>query len=180
MKISRQYISGNGVKWILPFLLFTLLPVMANAQIKFGYCSYDEAMKALPEYTTVQNRMSMLESQYGTETKRAEREFNRKYEQFLEGINEFAPAIRQKRQVELQELMEKNVAFRKEAARLLEAAKRDAYLPLKDKVAAVMQKIGAERGYAFILNTDNNACLYIDKAMGEDITLIVKDALNAQ
>lgn len=105
MKISRQNLSGNGVKWILPFLLFTLLPVMASAQIKFGYCSYDEAMKALPEYATVQNRLNTLESQYGTETKRAEREFNRKYEQFLEGINEFAPAIRQKRQVELQELM---------------------------------------------------------------------------
>ncbi len=180
MKISSQNLSGNGVKWILPLLLFILLPVMANAQIKFGYCSYEEAMKALPEYATVQNRLNILESQYGTETKRAEREFNRKYEQFLEGINEFEPAIRQKRQVELQELMEKNVAFRKEAARLLEAAKRDAYLPLKEKVTSVMEKIGAERGYAFILNTDNNSCLYIDKAMGEDVTMIVKDAVNAQ
>ncbi len=49
--------------------------------------------------------------------KRATDEFNLKYEAFLDGLKDFAPAIRMKRQAELQELMEKNMAFKQEAAR---------------------------------------------------------------
>ena len=45
-------------------------------------------------------------------------------------------------------------------------------------VAELMgQKIGKERGYAVILNTDSNACPYIDTTIADDITTIVKDAL---
>ncbi|MFW9607766.1 MAG: OmpH family outer membrane protein, partial [Prevotella sp.] len=38
--------------------------------------------------------------------------------------------------------------------------------------------IGDQRGYAFILNTDNDAVPYINNASGEDISAIVKDVIN--
>ena len=75
------------------------------------------------------------------------------------------------------ELMEKNMAFKNESLRLLAAADTDAYAPLKSKLAAALQKIGHDRGYAFIINTDNEAAPYVDPSMGEDISTIVKDAV---
>ena len=109
--------------------------------------------------------------------KRVEDEFNKKYEQFLDGQKDFAPSILKKRQAELQELMEKNLAFKEEAKRLLKQAEEEAYAPLRLKLSEVLRGIGDARGYAFILNTDNDAVPYISSVVGEDISSLVKDTL---
>jgi outer membrane protein len=85
--------------------------------------------------------------------------------------------ILQKRQAELQELMQKNIAFKADAERLLTQAEKDAMAPVTEKMKTALQKIGKERGYAVILNTDSNACPYIETTIADDITTIVKDAL---
>jgi len=154
-----------------------LLPFLADAQVKFGYFSYDDAFRSMPEYAIAQANLNDLRSKYDAETKRVEEEFNRKYEEFLEGQSDFAPTILQKRQTELQELLKKNVAFKAEASKLLQQAEVDAYAPLRDRLAKVLQTIGSREGYTFILNTDGDACPYIDPTMGEDVTEKVKEAL---
>ena len=73
--------------------------------------------------------------------------------------------------------MEKNIAFKKESERLLKQAEADAINPLKAKLSQALKRIGAERGYAFILNTDGEAVPYVDSSMGENITSVVIDAL---
>ena len=166
------------LKKVLLFYLFAFLPYCASAQTKFGYCSYQNAFKSMPEFAIAERNLESLKSQYNAELKRVEQEFNKKYEEFLEGIDVFAKPIRQKRQAELQEMMERNIQFKQDAKRLLEAAEKDAYLPLKTKMAKALSKIGQERGYAFILNTDSEACPYIDPVMGEDINEIVIRELN--
>ena len=154
-----------------------VLPFMAEAQVKFGYFSYEEAFRSMPEYAIVQANLNDLKAKYDAETKRVEEEFNRKYEEFLEGQADFAPTILQKRQTELQELLKKNVAFKAEAARLLQQAEADAYAPLRERLSKVLKEIGEGNGYAFILNTDGDACPYIDPEMGEDVLQMVKEAL---
>lgn len=158
-------------------LFFFLLPLTAVAQFRFGYLSYDEAIKSMPEYDAAQKNVSSLRAQYDNEIKRAEEDFNRKYESFLEGQSSFAPAILKKRQSELQDILDKNIAFRKEADRLLRQAEYDIYVPLRTRLNAVLQQIGLERGYAFILNTDNNALPFVSPDRGEDINAAVKEAL---
>lgn len=162
---------------LLALCLFFMAPMAADAQNRIAYFSYDTAMKSMPEYALAQSNISSLRSKYAAEMKRAEDEFNNKYEEFLDGQHDFAPLILQKRQAELQELMQKNIAFKAEAERLLAQAEKDAMAPVADKLNAALQKIGKERGYAVVLNTDSNACPYIDTTIADDITTIVKDAL---
>ena len=118
-----------------------------------------------------------MRAQYEEETKRSEEEFNEKYELFLDGRSSLDKPILQKRQAELQELLTKNIAFKKEAERLLKQAEADMYAPLKDKLNAVLAKIGMERGYAFMLNTDNDALPFVNLSYGEDVTPLVLDAI---
>lgn len=162
---------------LLAMCLFFIAPMAASAQNRIAYFSYDEAMKSMPEYVLAQNNIGSLRTKYDAEMKRAEDEFNNKYEEFLDGQHDFAPLILQKRQAELQELMQKNIAFKAEAERLLAQAEKDAMAPVTEKMKTVLQRIGKERGYAVILNTDSNACPYIDTTIADDITTIVKDAL---
>lgn len=163
-------------KKLFLFALVFALPVIVSAQ-QFGYFSYNEVLNAMPEYIAATNNLQTLRQQYDAEMKRVENDFNHKYEEFLEGQRSFAPTILQKRQVELQEMMSKNIAFKEESERLLQQAENDAYAPVRQKLNAVVQEIGRQRGYAFILNTDNNACPYVDSTLAEDITTLIKDAL---
>ena len=164
-------------KFILS-ILFCALPLLASAQVKFGSLSYSQALQSMPDYALAKENLAKLEEQFETEMKRAEEEFNKKYEEFLEGQQEFAVSIRNKRQSELQELMQKNMAFKQEARRLLKNAEADAMKPLHEKLKAVLAKVGQQRGLAFILNTDGDALPYVDPAQGEDVTEVINSELS--
>jgi len=168
-----------AMKKLFLLLAFTALTLSANAQtpLKYGYFSFSEALKAMPAYAVAERNMADLRAKYAEEGKRVEDEFNKKYEQFLDGQRDFAPSILQKRQAELQEMMEKNVAFKTESQRLLAQAEADSKASLKVRLRAIVARIGADRGYAFILNTDNDAVPYVNNAVGEDINALVKDAV---
>ena len=164
------------------FLLLTVVSLSASAQdvapvLKFGYLSYDEVLQSLPEYVTIEAGMAELQEQYAAEQKRVEDEFNQKYEDFLEGQHNFPSTILQKRQNELQELLDKNIAFKKESQRLLAEAKEKALAPLKQRLADALARVGSARDFAFILNTDQNVAPWINTDMGVDVTEAVKIAM---
>ena len=143
------------------------------AQPKFGYLSYSKALEAMPDYAVAKKNLESLRAQYEAETKRSEDEFNEKYEEVLDVQRELDGPILRKRQAELQELLDKSVSFKAEAARLLKQAEADIYAPLRGELDALLRKIGQERGYAFILNTDGNALPFANTLYGEDITEMV-------
>lgn len=178
----------------LLFLAFALFALSASAQqnpavraqqattaaqpvLRFGYFSFEHVFHTMPGYAIAKHNMDELRGKYDEETKRVETEFNSKYEEFLDGQRSYAKSIFEKRQAELRELMEKNIAFKAEAARLLKKAEEEAYAPLKAKMNAALQQIGKENGFAFILNTDNNATPYLSAEMGVDITEALKEKI---
>lgn len=149
----------------------------ASAQVKIAYFSNEAALKAAPEYQTAQDDLQRLREQYEKEMKRAENDFNTKYEDFLENVTSLAPSIRRKRQTELQQFMEGNMRFREEAQRLLRQAEKDAIAPIQQRVNNTVRLIAAEQGYDIILNTDNNAVPFISSVISEDINALVQTAL---
>ena len=144
---------------------------------RFGYLSYEAALQAMPEYAVVQKKMADLRQQFQAETLRVEDEFNRKYEEFLEGQREFPKTILQKRQTELQELMERNIKFKENSQEELSNTEKNLMAPLKIRLIETIGKIGRDRGYAFIVDTDNQALPFINPTMGDDVTQFVQNAL---
>ena len=111
------------------------------------------------------------------ETKRVEDEFNRKYEEFLDGQRDFPKTILQKRQTELQELMKKNIDFKNTSREQLAKDEADIFAPLYAKLNETLAKMCAEKGYAFIIDTDAKAVPVVNPLMCEDINQAVQDAL---
>ena len=160
--------------------LCALLSVNAQestSAFRFGYLSYNTALQSMPDYTKAQQKIEGLKAQYQAETKRVEDEFNRKYEEFLDGQREFPKTILQKRQTELQELMERNIQFKEKSREELAQIERETLAPLRIRLIELLGKIGRERGYAFIYDTDTNALPFLNPDMGDDLNQIVKDAL---
>ena len=157
--------------------IFLSLQAQENVTFRFGFLSYEAALKSMPDYAVVQQKLADLRQQYQDETLRVEDEFNRKYEEFLEGQREFPKTILQKRQTELQELLDKNIQFKENSRKELEKAEQDLMAPLKIRLIETLGNIGRQNGYAFIIDTDVKALPFINPAMGIDINQQVQDAL---
>jgi len=171
-------------------LLVALVSLSVSAQdsarvvntrvIRFAYLSYDKALKAVPGYGLAKQSLDNLRAKYEAEQKRAEQDFNLKYEEFLDGQRDFPETILRKRQMELKEMMERNIAFKKDIREQLAIAEAKLFDPLRELLSSALTKIAIENGYAFILNTDQNAVPFIHPALGVDINQLVKTTLQEQ
>ena len=129
------------MKRIASLLLFISVFLGCYAQentFRFGYLSYDEVLQAMPDYTMVQQKMDTMRQQFQAETLRVEDEFNMKYEEFLDGQRDFPKTILQKRQSELQEMMERNIQFKEESKKELEQTEKLLLAPLKIRLIELL------------------------------------------
>ena len=164
-------------------VMFACIAMAAQAQdnapaLKFGYLSYDLALKSMKEYATVQMRMDSLRSAFNAEMQRVEDEFNRKYEDFLDGQKDFPRTILLKRQTELQEMLQKNVAFKQQSVQEMKDTEAQLMAPLRIHLNEAIATIAREQGLALVINTDANACPFIEPAMGVDVNELVVKKLN--
>ncbi len=175
--MQRNNVRSRFYAWLLACFLLAL-PSASFAQDStsvqpsalFGYFSHETVLSEMKELMEVDNQIKTLRAQYEQEMKRVEEEFNVKYESFLENQRSLAPSIYKKRQAELTDLMERNIAFKAEAQQHIEKARADALVPLKKKIADVVAAIAKKKGYAFVINSDNNTLTYVDPTLGDDIT----------
>jgi outer membrane protein len=135
----------------------------------FGYLSYDSVMHVMPEYANAITSYENLKTTYDNEMKRSEQDFNKQFKEYVDGQKSFPENIMLKRQKELQQLMDQTLQFKNEAEQLLTQAKAELLAPVYERLQQVIDAIGVERGYDFIINTDHNACPFINKSKGEDI-----------
>ena len=160
--------------FILPFLLFC---AAGSAQIQFGYISYEQVLKQLPEYEKATEDIAALKAKYEEEAKRGEEEFQRKFVDFLQGQKDFPLTIMQKRQAELQSLMDNGVAFRLKSQELIAQAEKEMMQDACKRLNSALLEVGVEYGYGYILNIDNNNCPYINPVLGIDVTDLVRQKL---
>lgn len=170
------------MKKIILFLLLSL-PFCVGAQeannqpaaqqqqvARFGYLSYNAVYEQMPEFAQAQASFAELKKKYEAEATRSEEEFQRKFAEFLHGQKDFPASIMQKRQAELQELMEKSTKFRRESRELLKKAQEELHQPLVGRLNEAIKAVGAEQGLIYILNTDGNALPFINPQAGVDVT----------
>lgn len=161
-------------------ILSALVAMSAMAQSKFGYVSYNELVKALPEYSIVEAHLDELQAMYEAEIERSDREFNQKYTDFIEEQSQFPDNIRIKRHKELQELMEKSMAFKHEVNNAMREARHEMMKPLYEKVDEAVMKVCIDGDYDYILNTDERVYIAVNPKSGADVTLLVKQELNIE
>ena len=161
-------------------VLLTFISMTAVAQSKFGYVSYMEIVKALPEYSIVEAHLDELQAKYEAEIERADREFNQKYADFIEEQSQFPDNIRMKRHKELQELMEKSMQFKEEVNLTMREARAEMLKPLYEKVDEAVRMVCVDGGYVYILDIDNRLYIAINPQNGSDITEQLKLELDIQ
>lgn len=157
--------------------LFVVLPLTVFAQMQFGYVNYQQVLKEMPAYAQAKQDMEVLKAKYEAEATRGEEEFQKKFVDFLQGQKDFPQSIMQKRQAELQSLMDNGVAFRVQVQELIAQAEKDMIGAVEKELNRAILEVGVEYGYGYILNVDGNACPYINPLVGIDVTELVRQKL---
>lgn len=158
-------------------IVMSVCCISAQAQKSFGYLSYSQVLHSMNDYTEVQQKIGQMRDEYSKEQDRAEQNFSRQYAEFIDGQKTFSENIMLKRQKELQQLMEQGIQFKQEARKLLKDAEKELMQPLYTKLNEAIAKVGTEKQFDYVLNTDDNAYPFINSEKGEDITEAVKGLL---
>lgn len=150
-------------------------PTTAQAQsqgnnISIGTISQSRMLKQMPQYAEAQRNLKNLSAQYESEAQRSEKEFQTKFEEFLHTQKEMSPTILNKRQNELQMMMDANIQFRLKVQTLLKNAETDLMAEVKSQLKEAIASAAAQRGIAIVINTDDEGLSYIIPGMTVDLT----------
>lgn len=158
----------------------TVESTVVKDTISFGFISYSEVLQAMPEYEKALADIDTIKAQYDKELKISEAELNRRFTEYVEEQKSLPENILLKRQKEIQMLIGQSVQFRDEAQRLLAKAEDEIMQKVYRRLNDALAKVGKDRNYAFILNTDNNSCPFVNPEQGEDATDAVLFVLGVQ
>ena len=162
---------------ILTVLCFACCSTMMAQQAKIGFFSMQDLLNTDATYQETIANVTVLKQQYANEQKIAEEDFKEKYELFLEQQATLAPSIRDKRQSDLQSLLERTEKFRKESQQLIKQSEESALATAKSRIYDAIRYITANGDYLIIVNTDSDACPYINPAYSEEVTEQISSVL---
>lgn len=145
-----------------------------------GRISSKTILQNMPQYKAMQNSMKALKAQYEAEAKKSEEDFQRKFEEFMHGQREFPKTILEKRQNELQNMLEANADFRIKVQSLLAEAEKsllaDVMAEMSDAVTAAAQA----RGISIVIDVDGGSIPYMVSGLAVDLTSAVIQLLGME
>ena len=165
----------------IALVLMLALPMGVFAQnLKFGHINAQEIVSAMPEFAKAQSDIEALDKQLTSELQRTQEEFNKKYQEFQQAIaKDSLPAnIAERRQKELQDMMQRQEQFQQEAQQQMQKAQADAMAPIYKKLDdAIKAAVGAAEGVIYIFDLARTPVAYVNESQSINLTPKVKTQL---
>ena len=164
----------------IALVLMLALPMGVFAQsLKFGHINAQEIVSAMPEFAKAQSDIEALDKQLTSELQRTQEEFNKKYQEFQQAIaKDSLPAnIAERRQKELQDMMQRQEQFQQEAQQQMQKAQADAMAPIYKKLDDAIKAVGAAEGVIYIFDLARTPVAYVNESQSINLTPKVKTQL---
>ena len=161
----------------IALVMLLALPMGAFAQnLKFGHINAQEIITVMPEFTKAQNDIQTLEKQLTAELQRTQEEFNKKYQEFQQAIakDSLPPNIAERRQKELQDMMQRQEQFQQDAQQQMQKAQNDAMAPIYQKLDNAIKAVGAAEGVIYIFDLARTSIPYVNESQSINLTNKVK------
>lgn len=157
-------------------MLMLIAPMSIFAQ-KFGHIKTQEILTVMPEYTKAQTDIQAMEQQYRDEIKRAEEELSKKYAAYQQEQANLPKNIAERRQKELDDLMQKGMQFQQDASQQLQQSWMEMLQPIAKKIDDAIKAVGQEGGYVYIFDLNSTNIPFVNETLSTDVTAAVKAKL---
>ena len=164
----------------IALVMLLALPMGVFAQnLKFGHINAQEIITVMPEFTKAQNDIQNLEKQLTAELQRTQEEFNKKYQEFQQAIakDSLPPNIAERRQKELQDMMQRSEQFQQEAAQNMQKAQTELMAPISKKVEDAIKAVGEAENLVYIFDLARTSIPFVNEKLSVNVTPLVKAKL---
>ena len=145
-----------------------------------GKISSKTILQNMPQYKAMQNSMKALKAQYEAEAKKSEEDFQRKFEEFMHGQKDFPKTILEKRQNELQNMLEANADFRIKVQSLLAEAEKSLLADVMAEMSDAVTSAAQARGISIVFDVDGGSIPYMVSGLAVDLTSAVIQLLGVE
>lgn len=161
----------------IALVIMLVIPMGVLAQsIKFGHIYSQEVIVLMPEYTKAVADIQALEKKFGEEMQRTNDELTKKYQEFQQAMTEgnLPQNIQERRQKEIQDMVERSEQFQQEAYQQLQKTSQDLMAPISKKVDDAIKAVGEEDNMAFVFDLSRTAIPFVNEKISIDVTGKVK------
>lgn len=159
-------------------VIMLMLPMGIFAQnLKFGHINAMEIISVMPDYTKAQNDLKALSDQLGKELQRTQEEFNKKYQEFMQTKDSLPANIAERRQKELEDMMQRQQQFQEKAQQDMEKAQNDLMAPIYKKLDDAIKSVGASEGVVYIFDLARTPIPYVNESQSTNLNAKVKAQL---
>ena len=144
----------------------------------FGRVYSSKILAAMPQYKAMQDNLQAMKAQYEAEARKSEGDFQRKFEEFMQGKSEYPKTILEKRQNELLSMLETNAAFRLKVQALLQEAEKSMLADVKAEMNEAISVVAKEREISLVFDLDDGSVPYLLPNLAMDLTTAVIEYLN--
>lgn len=155
---------------------FILLFVFTTSfsQSKIGYISIQELMLVMPEYKNAEAELVDYQKALVQQGNDFQKELARK--DSIAGVDspKWTPAQKEIKRKELEEMYRRIIGYNEEAQQLMTKREQTLILPIQRKAVQIIQQVGKENGYGYILNKEH----LISYPTADDLLPLVLKKLN--
>lgn len=153
------------------------VPQQRPRSFVMGQINSNLILPRMPQYLAMQESLKALKAQYEAEAKKSENDFQRKFEEFMQGQKDFPKTILDKRQNELQIMLETNAEFRIKAQQLLAEAESSMLADVKAELQEAVAIVAQQKGVSIVYDLDDGSVPYIVQGLAADLTVAVMHQL---
>ncbi|UVV56633.1 OmpH family outer membrane protein [Bacteroides fragilis] len=165
----------------IALLMMLILPMGVFAQnLKFGHINAMEIVSAMPEYTKAQSELQALNKQLGQDLQRSREEFSKKYQEFMQQKDSLPAVIAERRQKELEDMMQRQEQFQTKAQQDMEKANNDPMAPVYKKLDDAIKAVGAAEGVIYIFDMARTPIPYVNEAQSINLDSESKNPIGHQ
>ncbi len=148
------------------------------AQNKFGHIDTNELLSLMPGREAAQLELETYARELETQFTAMQREFQSKYQDYLENQEALSQLIRQSRERELSSLQERIMEFQESAQEDLMAKENELLQPIIEEARNAIEEVAKENGYTYVFDRGMGVLLYSEP--GDDIMPKVKTKLGIE
>jgi outer membrane protein len=121
--------------------------------IKIGYVHVGYLLDYLPEIKTIESELRSFDKQLKKQLEAKSDEFQKKFKVLQEGYEAMTEAVRNKKQLELEQLTESFTQLQRESQEKLANKSADLFGPIQNKIRQAIEQVAKKNGYTHILNS---------------------------
>lgn len=135
----------------LIILLFIAMPLGLFAQDKIAYINTQEVFSQMPELSEVESKFATRQEKIRKDLQDMEGEYQRKLAEFQKDTTTVTQSMLESRRKELDQIQERYEKYAQDSQKELAEYQQELVAPLQQKLQKAIQKIGADKGYTYII-----------------------------